>query len=461
MDGARGDAVAGLRRRRRRADRSAGGSRSRRPRRTRSCAARRCSGPPARPRRRRHGAQQRAPLDAHAGLGQAHVGRGEVAGAGQLVAGDVVLRDRARPASPSSSARATPIGPPIGSNSDDRRRRPAARRARRGRRRRRAPTASSSTSYSRAPGRPPGALHHDRRRRRRDVGRVAELDVDAEPARLGDQPVDERAVRARRTAAIPPSVLGALDDRARRGRGSRRPGRPPARPAPPPTTTTVARRARRPVPVGILGLAAARRLADARDDRVARVAHLARLVAAGARPDRGRARRRAAWRRGRGRRSGPGSSRRRRTRRIVVPPTAHSAWPTSTIEPCRNTGDVDAPRPHGAAHVDVEAGRLVEVGPGLLDREDRARARRRGSRRRRRPASAAMSGAMLRRDARPTAPARRTTGAARATPSAPTPARTAAITSRAKRRRSGPHSSSRWLVSPLTGTGAPGCAGRR
>ena len=44
-----------------------------------------------------HGAQQRPSFDAHAALGEPGVGRGEVAGAGELVAGDVVLGDEHRP----------------------------------------------------------------------------------------------------------------------------------------------------------------------------------------------------------------------------------------------------------------------------------------------------------------------------------------------------------------------------
>ena len=53
------------------------------------------------------------------------------------------------------------------------------------------------------------------------------------------------------------------------------------------------------------------------------------------------------------------------------PPSAHSAWPTSTTDPCRTTGTSSASRMPGR-QLDVEAGRLVEVGSGLLDGEDRA-----------------------------------------------------------------------------------------
>ena len=119
----------------------------------------------------------------------------------------------------------------------------------------------------------------------------------------------------------------------RGGRGWRRRGPSPAR----------RRRRRRPrrgaaaarghVPVGILGLAARRRLADAGDDRVAGVAHLARLVAADARPDRAGAPDRSL-----ATRSGSAIWARVISTPSQTPsPTAHSAWPQSTTEPCRNT----------------------------------------------------------------------------------------------------------------------------
>ena len=108
------------------------------------------------------------------------------------------------------------------------------------------------------------------------------LHSDAEPVEFADLPVDQRSVRPGH-AGDTAELLAALDDR-RRGRGSPRPGRSPGRRGRrrPPRPRGVARRR---VPVGVLGLATARRFADARHDRVAGVAHLARLVAADARPD--------------------------------------------------------------------------------------------------------------------------------------------------------------------------------
>ena len=57
---------------------------------------------------------------------------------------------------------------------------------------------------------------------------------------------------------------------------------------------------------------------------------------------------------------------------VVVPPSAHSAWPTSTIEPCTTTGTSTAVATRRRPAPMLNAGRLVEVGAGLLDREDRA-----------------------------------------------------------------------------------------
>ena len=112
----------------------------------------------------------------------------------------------------------------------------------------------------------------------------AEADVDAEPGDLGAEPRRRaaRSARPRRPArrARPPARRARPGGPARRRRG-----RPPARPG-------RRRRRRRPagsragdVPVGVLGLPAGRRLADARHERVAGVADLARLVAPGARAD--------------------------------------------------------------------------------------------------------------------------------------------------------------------------------
>ena len=125
------------------------------------------------------------------------------------------------------------------------------------------------------------------------------------------------------------------------------------------------------VPIGILGLAAARRFADARHDRVTGIAHLTGLVAPGARTDPVGLVVGTACGRGRGRRSAPWSSRRRRTaldrrsRRAPTPPARN-----------RRSSPGGSRGRHGgvnrSAHVDVESGRLVEVGSGLLGREDRA-----------------------------------------------------------------------------------------
>ena len=258
---------------------------------------------------------------------------------GQLVAGDVVLGDEDRP-----RRRAPRRG----------RRRSARRSGRTARRRRRradvADAASGTSATSSTPGprrRPrtraspatrPGALHDHlaarpprrrpsstraarRRRRRGDLGLPA---------------TDERAGRARRRR---PARRGG-PSRSTSGTGCPRAGGHPRRlqtGRPAADDDDVARAtAAGAYQSGILGLPPRRRLADARDDRVARVAHLARLVAAGARADPLGLAGAGAWRRGRGRRSGPGSSRRPRT--PTSSPSAHSACPTSTTEPCRNTG---------------------------------------------------------------------------------------------------------------------------
>ena len=185
----------------------------------------------------------------------------------------------ARP--PSSSARATAIGPPIGSNSTtspsvrQRRRRRAGRRRRRGRRPRRA---RRTRGHRRAP--PVHCTTHP------PAGTSVVPVRTSTPSRAtsaASQATSEPFGPA--TAASPPSRRRPLDERdamAARRRDPRRlqPGRAAA-------DDGDVRRARRAgdVPVRVLGLAARRRLADARHERVAGVAHLARLVAAGARPD--------------------------------------------------------------------------------------------------------------------------------------------------------------------------------
>ena len=198
------------------------------------------------------------------------------------------------------------------------------------------------------------------------------------------------------TAAMPPTA-----GRCARRRVTRCPRsaatRAASRPAgPAPTTTTSRGCVRGDVPVRVLGLAAARRLADAGHDRVAGIAHLAGLVAADARPD-------PVGRAGHelgdevaDRRSGPGSSRRRRTRRRRAPTrpgrrrppspagSPASADPASRSAPCARPGRRSM----------LNAGRLVEVGSGLLDARRSSRARRRRSRRPHAASSTAIAGAM-------------------------------------------------------------------
>ena len=111
----------------------------------------------------------------------------------------------------------------------------------------------------------------------------AELHGDAEPVEFADVPVDQRSVRSRHPGHTA-ELLAAFDDRHVVAADRRDPGGLQAGGAAADHHDR-AGRARRLVPVGILGLATARRFTDARHDRVARVAHLTRLVAAGARPD--------------------------------------------------------------------------------------------------------------------------------------------------------------------------------
>ena len=181
---------------------------------------------------------------------------------------------------PSSSARATPIGPPTGSNTTTS---PSAGSATA------APTKLGDVEHDRVvahlvlprPGDGAGALDH-----RVGTGRhlrCVELHVDPEPGDLARQPRDERLVRPgdRRQAAQPSR---ALDDRDRVPADGRHPRRlQPGRTPTDDDDGTASRRRR--VPVGVLRLVPRSRLADARHERVAHVAHLAGLVAAGARPD--------------------------------------------------------------------------------------------------------------------------------------------------------------------------------
>ena len=137
----------------------------------------------------------------------------------------------------------------------------------------------------------------------------------------------------------------------------------------------VARMRRRHVPVGILGLATTRGLADARDDRVAGVAHLAGLVAAGARTDPieltgGHLRDEI----GVGDLC-PGHLDGVAQRHVVVAaerPLGLADVDDRTLQDHRNVGmDLVDRSADAATHVDVEPGRFVEVGPGLLDGVDR------------------------------------------------------------------------------------------
>ena len=252
----------------------------------------------------------------------------------------------ARP--PSSSAMATPAGPPTGSNDDDVTLRrhaapcPAARRPRRARRRRRRRRSRGGPAANRCTARPP----------RRRATSVAPVRISA-PARTASAASHStRAALGPATPASPPvtgsrSTIVTWWPRRPATRATSRPAGPP-----PTTTTSRGRRAGR-VPVRVLRLPTGGRLADARHDRVADVAHLARLVAPRARPDPLRACRRAAWRRDRGRRSGRGSSRRRHSRRRR---TACSACSTSTIDPWTITGTSTA------AATDAARSRLNPIG---------------------------------------------------------------------------------------------------
>ena len=137
----------------------------------------------------------------------------------------------------------------------------------------------------------------------------------------------------------------------------------------------VARVRRRHVPVGILGLAAARRLADAGDDRVAGVAHLAGLVAASARADPvGLAGGHLGDEIGVGD-LGSGHLDGVAQRLVVVAaerPLGLADVDDGTLQDHGNVGmDLVDRCADVAAHLDVEPGRFVEVGPGLLDGVDR------------------------------------------------------------------------------------------
>ena len=172
--------------------------------------------------------------------------------------------------------------------------------------------ASGSTSYARDPRTASRCTARPRSPSTRSGQFLAERTVDA--AAVGSRVrATRRAVRSdRRRAARPPSRA----DRSTTVTSCPRCGGDPGRLQPGRTAAEhddAPRRGGGRVPVGILGLAPARRLTDARHDRVADVADLARLVAAGARPDLVGVRHARPSPRGRGRRSGPASSRPRRT----------------------------------------------------------------------------------------------------------------------------------------------------
>ena len=270
----------------------------------------------------------------------------------------------ARP--PSSSARATPIGPPIGSNTTMS---PAAGSVAAPRRTSATSrtTAPSATSYSRTAGDRAGALHDDV-----DPSGTSSVPVrTSTPSRptSAAEPVDERPLGPA-TAASPPSSAVRSTSTTRwpalgGDAGHLQPGRSAT------DDGDVARRARRDVPVGVLGLPSRRRLADARHERVAGVAHLARLVAAGARADPlGLPGAQLGDEVGIGD-LGPGHLDGRARRRVVVAADGPLGLADVDDRALQDDGHVDGGG-DGRGQADVEPGRLVEVGTGLLDREDRA-----------------------------------------------------------------------------------------
>ena len=261
----------------------------------------------------------------------------------------------------------------------------------------------------------------------------AERDGDAEPVEFPDVPVDQRSVRARDPGDTA-ELRVALDDghvvaADRRDPGGLEAGRAAT------DHHHRAGRARRLVPVGILGLATARRFADARHDRVARIAHLTRLVASGAGPDAiVLVPRQLRHEVGVGD-LGAGHLHAVAERRVVVTTECPLGLTDVDDRPLEDHRDVDR-RVHRSAHVDVEPGRFVEVGPRLLGREDRparhdqvvdagtgpVRAR---------AMSGAMSGVIPAHGASSSHDSRNPT-----IRSAPAPSRAAAITRRANSRRS-------------------------
>ena len=219
------------------------------------------------------------------GLGEPGVRRSEVAGAGELVAGDVVLGDEHRPRSEllgdrhtdRTADRVEDDDGPLGRHGGD-------------------PGTDIGDVEHRGivigvvrvrSGDRTGALHdHDPRRRIWPASRCQVTpSVTATPSRSSSRTYQSTSGPCGpANRATPPSCVVALDDghvvaADRRDPGGLEAGRAAT------DHHDRAGRARRLVPVGILGLATARRFADARHDRVARIAHLTRLVASGARPD--------------------------------------------------------------------------------------------------------------------------------------------------------------------------------
>ena len=175
--------------------------------------------------------------------------------------------------------------------------------------------------------------------------------------------------RAGRSDPPPPPARPAVEDRSTSVTRCPRSAatRAVSNPAGPPPTTTMRRDTRsRARPLRILRLPARRRFADARHERVANVAHLARLVAAGARPDPLRV---------------PGAQLGDEIR-VGDQRPRHLNTCAAGIQRRQRVPDRDdrALRDHRHVHdagdqrrqVDVDPRRLVEVGSRLLDREDRA-----------------------------------------------------------------------------------------
>ena len=199
-----------------------------------------------------YGAQQRASLDAHAGLGEADVGRCEVARPRQLVAGDVVLGDEDRPRR-RAPRRGRRRSVRRSGRTRRRRRRREARRARAADRRcrsrwhRRRPRTHATRDASRCTARPRTSAP------RRSAPSPRRM-LDAESSDLALEPLDERPVRPG-DGGEPTQTRRPLDELDLVPTHAPRPA---PSPAPPDhrrrTTTSLGMRGRR-VPVGILGLA--------------------------------------------------------------------------------------------------------------------------------------------------------------------------------------------------------------